>query len=75
MTKFAQIERRVRRLVPVAAAVVCAASCSAFTHTRTELGPGCAAGDADADDCLSLGYMLLKGQGGRPDPRAALERF
>jgi TPR repeat protein len=73
MTKLTQIERRVCRLIPVAAAVVCAASCVAFTHTRAELGPGCAAGDAD--DCLSLGYMLRRGQGGRPNPRAALERF
>jgi TPR repeat protein len=65
--------RRVHGLVPVAAAVACAASCVTFTHTRAELGPGCAAGDAD--DCLSLGTMLRKGQGGGSDLRAALDKL
>jgi TPR repeat protein len=62
-----------RAVMAVAVAGGCTASCSAFTHTRAELGPGCASGDAD--DCLSLGYMLLKGQDGRPDSPGALRRF
>ena len=62
-----------RRLVLPAAAFAVVASCGAFAHTRAEVSEGCAAGSAD--DCMALGYMMEKGQGGARSAVDALARF
>jgi TPR repeat protein len=44
-----------------------------FGHNRENLAIGCRQGNSN--DCLALGSMLLKGQGGRENPQEALEYF
>ena len=42
-------------------------------HTRDQLAVGCQQGRHN--DCLTLGFMTLKGQDGRKDPQEALKYF
>jgi hypothetical protein len=46
---------------------------SCIGHTRQQLALGCE--QENSNDCLTLGFMLLKGQDGRKNPRKALETF
>jgi TPR repeat protein len=62
----------VELLAPVVV-IACSPSCSAVTNSRSELAADCSAKDENA--CLSLGYMMLKGQDGRRSPQGALEQF
>jgi TPR repeat protein len=48
-------------------------SSSCLGHAREKLALGCA--QENGNDCLTLGFMLLKGQDGRKNPQEALKYF
>lgn len=73
MKKALTANRRSLPLPLIIIILICASSCATFTHSRKELADKCSANDANA--CVLLGYMLLKGQDGRKDDLEAVERF